>query len=93
MMGGRTRAMVSDMLRQYFLNNLSLTVILPRSFGGTPARMMVKFRVDCCLLLWLPKQWKVEIPWLRWPVLRWPVLRGGWCVRLACPLSMYIEQL
>ena len=40
--------MVSDMLPQYFLNNLSLTVILPRSFGGTPARMMVKFGVDCC---------------------------------------------
>ena len=40
--------MVSDMLRQYFLNNLSLTVILPRSFRGTPARMMVKCGVDCC---------------------------------------------
>ena len=48
LMGGRTQAMVSDMLRHNFLNKQYLTLPLWRLFKDMPARVMVKFRVDCC---------------------------------------------
>ena len=46
--GGRTRAMVSDELLHYFFNNQCLTLILPRSFNDMTAGVMAKFQVGCC---------------------------------------------
>ena len=78
---GRTRAMVSDVLECTIFSIFNVSPLYRR------VHSTIRRREWCqslgLIVALVDERWETAIPWLRWPV-----LRGGWCVSLACLLSM-----